>query len=78
MLVPPITVLARQKLKVDLQLCIAISLRWSESLQGVGGDGVEGGAQRHLRGGAGGQQNSTLTNNRHVKVVGQGDLEAFF
>ena len=54
-LVLPITVLARQKLKVELQLSIAIPLRRSESMQGVAGDRVEVGTKRQLRGGAGGR-----------------------
>ena len=75
--VSPITVVSRQKLEVDLQLNVAISLGRSEPVQGVGGDRVEGGGEGDLRGGAGGQENPALAHDRHVEVVGQGDLEAF-
>ena len=75
--VSPITVVSRQKLEVDLQLGVAISQRRSEPVQGVGGDRVEGGGEGDLRGGAGGQENPALAHDRHVEVVGQGDLEAF-
>ena len=46
-------------------------------MQSVGGDRVEGGTQGQLRGGARGEEYSTVAHNRHVEVVGQGNLEAF-
>ena len=67
-----------QKLQINLLLGEAVSLGRSEPLQSVGGGGGEGGLQGQLGGGAWGQQDPNVAQDRLVQVVSQRDLEALF